>query len=341
MPASSQPRTGSRPAPIPGDARDTPAAAGRRPPLALLLALPLLPLLPLLLLLLSLLGGCAGHGWAPAPGARTKTGASATELLARARGGGWSEYRIRSGKLVLAAWTSAATGEDVPVIFIEGDGHAWLSRHQPSPDPTPRNPVGLALALAHPGRAAYLARPCQYLADSERGGCRTALWTHARFSEEVVAAMSDGVAALRRSLRAERVILAGFSGGGGIAVLVAARRDDVAGVISIAGNLDHAAWTRAHNVSPLTASLNPADHAATLASLPQVIFSGERDEVVPPAIAHAYRARFPADAPLHLETIAGAGHRCCWAHAWPGLYHRAGMHLAATAVAPAATSAVP
>jgi hypothetical protein len=44
-----------------------------------------------------------------------------------------------------------------------------------------------------------------------------------------------------------------------VASLVAARRHDVVRLVTVAGNLDHLAWTTLHGVSPLTGSLNPAD----------------------------------------------------------------------------------
>ena len=54
-------------------------------------------------------------------------------------------------------------GEDV-TIYIEGDGFAWVSRRQPSTNPTPVNPLALRLAATDPSPAvAYLARPCQYV----------------------------------------------------------------------------------------------------------------------------------------------------------------------------------
>ena len=49
-------------------------------------------------------------------------------------------------------------------IYIEGDGQAWLTRTQPSLNPTPRNPLALRLAaLDKSENVVYLARPCQYV----------------------------------------------------------------------------------------------------------------------------------------------------------------------------------
>ena len=73
-------------------------------------------------------------------------------------------------------------------VYIEGDGFAWATRSRPSFNPTPKRPMGLELALGHPGgNVAYLARPCQFVGETEFRGCTPLAWTHARFSEAAVA----------------------------------------------------------------------------------------------------------------------------------------------------------
>ncbi len=118
------------------------------------------------------------------------------------------------------------------------------------------------------------------------------------------------------------IALFGYSGGGAIAALVAARRDDVGSLVTVAGNLDHVAWTSLHKVSPLHGSLNPAAAATSLRNLPQVHFVGGDDAIVPPSIAESYRARIPESERVAIEVIAGYGHRCCWENDWPDLLCR-------------------
>jgi hypothetical protein len=74
-------------------------------------------------------------------------------------------------------------------VVIEGDGRAWLTMQQPSRDPTPVDAVGWRLAQqlgdssgAGLGSVLYLARPCQYLAETELAACAMADWTGAAFS---------------------------------------------------------------------------------------------------------------------------------------------------------------
>ena len=117
----------------------------------------------------------------------------------------------------------------------------------------------------------------------------------------------------------DRIELIGYSGGGTVAALVAARRKDVIHLVTVAANLDHALWTQQHDIAPLDGSLNPVDLWPRLARIPQVHFVGADDEIVDPSIAAAYRARFPRGSPIRIETIPGFDHHCCWAEQWPAL----------------------
>ncbi|MEX2353586.1 MAG: alpha/beta hydrolase, partial [Gammaproteobacteria bacterium] len=54
-----------------------------------------------------------------------------------------------------------------PVVYIEGDGRAYVSRHRVSADPVPRNPLAFRLAVVDPSPAViYIARPCQFVASA-------------------------------------------------------------------------------------------------------------------------------------------------------------------------------
>lgn len=238
---------------------------------------------------------------------------------------GWQAHDIDAGAFVLRSYAPAAAGHAGRVsLYIEGDGRAWITDTQPSFDPTPADPVALRMALRHPaGAAGYLARPCQYVETGARRNCAQRYWTSHRFAPEVVDATSRAVDALKRRWAARQVELIGFSGGGALALLVAARRDDVSRVVTVAGNLDHAAWTRELRLTPLFGSLNAADDAVHgLGGTEQVHFSGAQDRTIPRAVADAYFARLPPGARARRVEIPGAGHLCCWAQDWPALYPR-------------------
>src|SRR5690606_5057486 len=80
-----------------------------------------------------------------------------------ARAHGWARVDIHAPPFSLVAYDVPRGQSDVLTVFIGGDGMVWANGLPPV-DPTPRDPLVLRMALAHPyGAAAYLARPCQYL----------------------------------------------------------------------------------------------------------------------------------------------------------------------------------
>lgn len=206
----------------------------------------------------------------------------------------------------------------VLTVYIEGDGRAWRRKRQPAPNPSPRQPVTLALALKDPGPAVlYLARPCQYQPPPLPAACDVNLWTTHRYSETVIAAINSAINQAAEGF--ERVALVGHSGGGTVATLVAARRRDVAWLITIAANLDHRAWTEMHRVSPLTGSLNAADYAHAVEKIPQLHLVGGRDEIVTAEVIRSFVDRIADQSQVHVQVETEFDHDCCWEKHWPEL----------------------
>lgn len=264
--------------------------------------------------LLAALTGCADVS----PQARLRV---ADRLADRA---GWEEIHIPAGKFVLAAFVPRrAAHADTLTVYIEGDGLAWLSPSRPSDNPTPLDPLGLKLALRQPqGPAVYLARPCQYVEGDDARNCRQTYWTDRRFAPAVIKASNRAVNALERRYGARRLVLVGYSGGGAVAALVAARRHDVSLLVTVAGNVDPKAWTAMHGVPALTGSLNPADQWRALEHVPQVHFVGGRDRDVSPAVVDAYVSRFPAAHRPVVITMPDFDHHCCWARDWRAIWSK-------------------
>ncbi len=235
-----------------------------------------------------------------------------------AQSAGLQHEQVTAGSFVLTAYVRLSR-TDLPVtVYIEGDGLAWRTRTQPSDDPTPRRALGLRLAAAdRSANVVYLARPCQFTPMSDNPQCDAAYWTGKRFAPEVVAAMNDAVSRYMARLPGQRVNLVGYSGGGAIAVQLAARRQDVASLRTVAGNLDHDAVNRLHRVSLMPDSLNPIDVAADVAGIPQVHFSGADDSIVPPAIVHSFVAKVGACA--QEQVVGGMTHEGDWDARWPQL----------------------
>lgn len=234
---------------------------------------------------------------------------------------GWQRLNLATDPFVLTAFVPPDPAQvDILRIYIEGDGLAWINSSTPSFDPTPLNPIALRLALRHPGLAVYLARPCQYIAKKDRHSCENKYWTKNRFGPEVIEASSNAITQLKQRFGAKRVELIGYSGGGAVATLVAARRHDVSKLITIAGNLDHVAWTQIHHISPLSGSLNPADEWQLLVDIPQVHFIGGQDDNISVDVVTSYLARYPEAKRPKLSIIESFNHTCCWVENWPALY---------------------
>ncbi len=219
----------------------------------------------------------------------------------------------------LAAWAKNGPGETL-TVYIEGDGAAYRDRLTPADDPTPADPLALRLAGLDPGpKVACLARPGQYLPPEALAGLDPALWTTARYAPRALACLDAALDAAKSALGAGRLRLVGYSGGGALAVLLAAGRTDVVALVTVAANLDTEAWTALHRVAPLAASRNPAEAAAAVAAIPQAHYAGSDDRNTPPWLCRRFLARMPETTAARCLVIEGADHRHGLAEAWPGI----------------------
>ena len=199
-------------------------------------------------------------------------------------------------------------------VYIEGDGRAWARRSRPSGDPTPRNMLVLDLMAADPATdKAYIARPCQFVMTAN---CSRTVWTDLRFSQSAVTSFNEALDQLKTDGHYQNIELIGFSGGGAIALLVAAERDDISNIRTIAGNLDPHYVNGIHGVTPMHDALNPASYSRKLEAIPQLHFSGANDTVVPPSVYTHYSGQFPNKHCLAGYTLEGATHNEGWRKHW-------------------------
>lgn len=204
-------------------------------------------------------------------------------------------------------------------IYIEGDGLAWRTKYDPSLDPTPADPTALRLASLDSSGACvfYVSRPGQYL---EAKNLSIWDWTHRRFSEKTLGLYHRYLDSLPSPDKQKpEITLLGYSGGGTIALLLAATRSDIARVITFAGLLDTQKWVDVHGYSPLEGSLNPADFSTYLTPLEQVHLIGTDDTVVTPSVVTSYQRRFSPTAPLTVKVLPGVSHWFGWEDAWETL----------------------
>lgn len=264
-----------------------------------------------LLLIVTLLSACAS---APSPEVRRRM----ADGLAQSAG--FSQVMLNAEGFTLRAYLRATAPGQPLTVYIEGDGYAWKTRHQPSDDPTPTDPLALRLALQDPAsNVVYLGRPCQYLTQDAKRPCTPDYWTGKRYAEEVIVATGAALTQLRALAQASGLHLVGYSGGAAVAALTAARRDDVLSLRTVAGNLDHAALTARHGVSTLQGSLNAIDQAARLSALPQRHFVGGKDRIVPPDIARRFVTRLETRRCAVVDVVENASHDAGWIEAWPQL----------------------
>jgi hypothetical protein len=226
---------------------------------------------------------------------------------------------IKTDRFTLTAY-SRFTRVGAPIhIYIEGDGVSWVSRTQLSDDPTPSVPLVLELAAIDPAEnVAYIARPGQYSASGVPQD-DPSYWSNKRFSEEVIASMNEAVNRLSRQAGTNEIDLIGYSGGAAVAVLIAARRSDITGIRTVAGNLDPEEVNRYHNVSPLSGSLNPLDAAGKIKNIPQRHFVGSNDKVVPLSITQSFVSREGDANDGRITVVDGATHTKGWQKRWEGL----------------------
>ncbi len=267
----------------------------------------------LLLLSCAYLWGCVPKTSVISPEVRTMQAASLAKMA------GWHEHTLQTARFTLKTYYAPAPKKaNRLTIYIEGDGLAWLAEDMPSANPTPLVPTGLQMALHdqknHP--IVYLARPCQFVSKEAWAGCRQAYWTHLRFSPEVISAMNQAVETLKNEYHAKQLVLIGYSGGGTIAALIAARRTDVVQLTTVAAILDTDFWVRQESLTPLNGSLNPADKWKSLMSVPQTHWVGGNDTVVPKEVAFAFAKRFPVTQKPTIKVVSAFDHACCWARDW-------------------------
>ncbi len=195
-------------------------------------------------------------------------------------------------------------------FYIEGDGFAWENRYTPSSNPTPTNPVALELASvdSYPN-IAYIARPCQYTDDEK---CTVKYWTSHRFAKEVVLSINNAINELKKTPK-QKIEIVGYSGGAAIAILLSEYRDDIAKIITVAGNIDHIALSHFHNISLLKGSLNPADYASNLKTIPHMHIVCNSDTIVPLQVTKSFTEKSGVENIIRIDNCT---HETGWKDFW-------------------------
>ena len=236
------------------------------------------------------------------------------DILAKRAGFEYTE--IKTGTFTLAAYYRLRPRGDI-ATYVEGDGFAYVSSRELSTDPTPITPTGLILAISDSADSVvYIARPCQYVKLEHEKQCSKQYWSTHRFAEEVIASYDQALDQIKASLMATGFHLVGYSGGGAVAVLLAARRDDIKSIRTVAGYLDHVALNEEIGVAPLWGSLDPMNAARSLEGIPQVHYSGEGDSVIPTWVSQNFTAAVGNPACARSVMVDRVSHESGWETFW-------------------------
>lgn len=236
----------------------------------------------------------------------------AQKLDLRATRAGIEPLVIRGTEFHHRVYRQAGNGGDIePLhVYLEGDGLPWATPTRVARDPHPRRPLAFELMRRDPATALYLGRPC-YARLAAPDPCPASLWTDERYSERIVASLEAALRSLAEPLRP--LVLIGYSGGGVLAMLLAERLETTVTVVTLAANLDVAAWTTHHGFTPLTGSLDPAKRPPLRNSIRQWHLVGDRDINVPPAITRSVAERQENAEVVHYPDL---DHACCWTDVW-------------------------
>ncbi|OED40721.1 hypothetical protein AB833_11745 [Chromatiales bacterium (ex Bugula neritina AB1)] len=230
----------------------------------------------------------------------------------KARRLGFERAEVGGNLFRHVVYKTPMSNRDAPLhVYIEGDGISWRSRYVISNDPTPRDPLMLQMMALDSSDSLYVGRPC-YFGYARDTNCHSDYWTYARYSDEVVSSMERVIASQADGYSS--LVLIGHSGGAALALLLAERLRNVTAVVTVAGNLDVAAWTSHHRYTPLYQSIDPALQPPLAAHIRQLHLLGGQDEVIPPRLVGAWLSKQVSAEVWRFDQYT---HSCCWVDEWP------------------------
>ena len=204
------------------------------------------------------------------------------------------------------------------VLYIEGDGEVYPTF--PSLSLPPSDPIGLRLAAQDGSKnVIYLGRPCGAYHNSkyqDKKDCPAVFKNDARFSEAVIHGYNKALDNIKAYHDVTGFEIVGYDGGAAIATILAAQREDIVSLRTIAGNLDTVTTAQLNKVAPPSKSYNPADYANQLRDMPQRHFVGKLDHVTPPAVYASFSQKLGSTPCNSVSLIDNADHEHGWVEQW-------------------------
>ena len=236
---------------------------------------------------------------------------------------GFKKEYVKGGDFWVTTYQLIRDPKKPYVFYIEGDGvisqHISGDYRIPSPNPTPSNVMVLTLATMDDRNdipnVVYVAQPCQFTPPSINPNCSSEYWTIKRTSPEVVNSLNSVISKIANG---QEINLVGYSGGGGLAALIAVNNKDVTTIVTLAANLDRAAFNNYHKSQPDEAySLNPLDYAHKIKNIPQMHYSGGKDEVVPSFIIDNFVSASHSPCVKQRVVVNASHNNDEWILSWP------------------------
>ncbi len=237
------------------------------------------------------------------------------------------ERIIKAGQFDINGWERMHKRNAPATIYIEGDTVTSTASQNDFKldgllgiDATRTNPVGLHLASRDLSEnLSYLSRPCQYVKFPEKKDCNPKYWGADRFAPEVIEAYQLALDDVAARWDITDFHLVGFNGGANIAAVLAATRNDVSTLRTVAGDLNPEFVDNVKNIPVSSNAVLAVDYGSKLASIPQHHFIGAADDIVTPGTYHSYRQAIGLSDCIHYSLIQDADHTRGWVEKWPQL----------------------
>jgi pimeloyl-ACP methyl ester carboxylesterase len=234
---------------------------------------------------------------------------------ARAAAAHMQRHDITAGGFRITTYSRIRDTNKPVTIYIEGDTRGWQPAADPGVSDMPDDTMGLRLAALDPStNVVFIAHPCQF--GIEDPICFDGTWDNAHLADQVYTSINRAVDHIAVVFLHPHLNLVGYSGGGGIAAVLAARRHDVVSLRTIAGNLDPEGNGRAHAADPQDDFVDPMPLAHRLALIPQEHFVGDGDVIVPPFLTENFIKAIGVSYCVKVTHVPAATHLTGWEDYW-------------------------
>jgi hypothetical protein len=239
------------------------------------------------------------------------------------------ERHINTEDFTLTAFERVRKEGGVANIYIEGNGgiitplskddlNLKLNRSF-----TPQNPVALHLStFDNTSNVIYLARPCQYVPSHSIHSvkqCKGQENAPRIYSQTAIKSMNDALSEIKSRYGFTGFNLIGVGGGGAVAVILTAQRDDILSLRTVSGHLNLTPLHKGEDKSDMAGALNPLDYAPLISQVPQHHFIGDHDKMLTPEV---YMSYLDASAPrkcLRFSIVEDASHDKGMVNAWTNM----------------------